>query len=186
MRLHKPTRCSTGRWVLGLVTWNTRAERPGDTAVVRHINVAAFPGHQEADLVEALRADPEAWIDGLSIVAVDADDVPVAHALLSRCHVGQQPALALAPCAVRPEYQYQGAGSAAIRAGLKAAKEHGENLVVVLGHANYYPRFGFSPASENGVAAPFDVPEDSFLALKLDPTREAPRGEIQYPVAFGV
>ena len=110
----------------------------------------------------------------------------VAQALLTRAHVGGEPVLALAPCATLPAQQRRGAGSAAIRAALEAAREQGENLVVVLGHAEYYPRFGFTPASGVGVTAPFDVPDEAFLALALDPERPTPRGQIAYPPAFGV
>ena len=94
--------------------------------------------------------------------------------------------LALAPCATLPAQQRRGAGSAAIRAALAAAREQGENLVVVLGHGEYYPRFGFTPASGVGVTAPFDVPDEAFLAIALDPERPTPRGQIAYPPAFGV
>ncbi|WP_281245068.1 GNAT family N-acetyltransferase [Actinokineospora terrae] len=125
-------------------------------------------------------------MDGLSIVAVDGADAVVAHALLTRCHVGGSPALALAPCSVLPDSQRRGAGSAAIRAGLDAARALGENLVVVLGHAEYYPRFGFTPASGSGVLAPFDVPDEAFLVLSLDPGRPTPTGLVRYPAAFGV
>ena len=58
--------------------------------------------------------------------------------------------------------------------------------MVVLGHPGYYPRFGFVPASSLGVTAPFDVPDEAFLALTLDARSPAPRGEIRYPSAFGV
>lgn len=167
-------------------TWTTRPETPGDVAAVRAINLAAFPSAEEADLVDALRADPEAWIDGLSTVAVAPDGTVTGHALLTRCHVGGEPALALAPCAVLPSAQRTGAGSAAIRAGLEAARERGENLVVVLGHAGYYPRFGFVPASRFGIGAPFEVPDEAMMALALDDTRPVPSGTIAYPAAFGV
>lgn len=167
--------------------WTTRPERPGDAAAVHAVNAAAFPTEAEAELVDALRADSAAWIDGLSTVTLAGDGAVVGHALLTRCTVGGEAALALAPCAVLPDFQRTGAGSAAIRAGLKAAAERGEeNLVVVLGHATYYPRFGFAPASGLGVSAPFEVPDDHFLALNLDPARPTPRGEIAYPSAFGV
>lgn len=167
--------------------WRTRAERPEDVAALRDLLVDAFPTPAEADLVEALRADGSAWIEGLSWIAhADGDPRPVAQALLTRAHVGGDPVLALAPCATRTAQQRRGAGSAAIRAALEAAREQGENLVVVLGHAEYYPRFGFTPASAHGVTAPFDVPDAAFLALTLDPARPGPRGEIVYPPAFGV
>ncbi|AXB44038.1 GNAT family N-acetyltransferase [Amycolatopsis albispora] len=166
--------------------WKTRPETPEDRAAIHAVNAAAFPTAEEADLVDALRADPEAWIDGLSMVAETADGEIVGYALLTRCQVGGEPALALAPCAVRPDHQRTGAGSAAIRAGLDAARRLGENLVVVLGHPEYYPRFGFTPASGFGVRASFEVPDEALMALSLDPARPTPAGVIRYPAAFGV
>ncbi|MGW7594774.1 GNAT family N-acetyltransferase, partial [Streptomyces rubiginosohelvolus] len=163
-----------------MTTWNTRPETPDDIPAIREINLAAFPTPQEADIVEALRADPKAWIDGLSMVATGPDNAPVALALLTRCHVDGEPALALAPCAVLPSAQRTGAGSAAIRAALDAARARGENLVLVLGHAGYYPRFGFTPASGFGIRAPFDVPDEAKMAMVLDDTRPVPTGTIQY------
>lgn len=108
-------------------TWTTRPETltdAADRAAVRAVNLAAFPAAHEADLVDALRDDP-AWIPGLSIVAEAPDGTVVGHALLTRCRVGEAPALALAPVAVAPEYQRTGAGSAAVRAALDAARELG-------------------------------------------------------------
>jgi predicted N-acetyltransferase YhbS len=170
-------------------TWTTRAEAPGsseDAAAIRAILLAAFPTPVEADLVDALREDPDAWIPGLSVVAQAPDSTVAAHALLTRCHVGGRPSLALAPCAVLPARQRQGAGSAAIRAALDAARALGENLVVVLGHPEYYPRFGFAPASRWGIRAPFDAPDEAMMALALAPARPVPSGVIRYPAAFGV
>ncbi|WP_433800616.1 GNAT family N-acetyltransferase [Actinomycetospora sp. CA-084318] len=164
--------------------WSTRRERSKDRAAVHAVNLAAFPTPDEAELVDALRADGGAWVD-LSFVVTHDDEV-VGHALLTRCHVDGAPALALAPCAVLPSHQGRGAGAAAIRAALGAAREAGENLVVVLGHAGYYPRFGFAPASTRGVRAPFDVPDEAFMALALDASRPVPTGTVAYPSAFGV
>src|SRR5690606_19719001 len=107
-----------------LVTWLARPETEADRAAVREGNLAAFPTPAEADLVDALRADPRAWIPGLSWVAETPGGHIAGFALLTRCHVDGSPALALAPCAVRPEYQRQGAGSAAIRAALDAVRHH--------------------------------------------------------------
>lgn len=166
-------------------TWAPRPETADDIRAIREVNLAAFPTAAEADLVEALRAG-DTWIDGLSFVAEDPDGTVVAHALLSRCHVSGTPALALAPCAVLPHRQSSGAGSATIRAALAAARARGENLVVVLGHAGYYPRFGFRSASAFGIRASFDVPDEVLLALPLDPHAQSPRGVIAYPAPFGV
>jgi len=167
-------------------SWITRPEGAGDVAVIRDINLAAFPTAHEADLVEALRADPRAWLPGLSWLAETPGGEPAGYALLTRCHVGDAPALALGPCAVVPEHQRRGAGSAAIRAALAAARELGENLVVVLGHAGYYPRFGFTPASGYGIRPPFEVEDAYMMALALDPARPVPTGVIRYAEAFGV
>ncbi|MFI8194271.1 GNAT family N-acetyltransferase [Streptomyces sp. NPDC085946] len=167
--------------------WTTRPETADDIPAVRDIVLAAFPTEREAEIVDALRADPEAWIDGLSVIATAPDGTPVGHALLTRCHVDGAPALALAPCAVLPSAQRTGAGSAAVRAALDAARARGEeNLVLVLGHADYYPRFGFTPASRFGVRPPFEVPDEAMMALVLDDTRPVPSGTIRYPAAFGV
>ena len=166
-------------------TWTTRPETTDDVSAIRAVNLAAFPTAEEADLVEALRAS-DAWIDGLSIVTEDPGGTIVGHALLTRCHVDGAPALALAPCAVQPHVQRSGAGSAAIRAGLEAAHAQGENLVLVLGHPEYYPRFGFTPAAAMGVGASFDVPDEAMMALALDPDADTPRGTIAYPAPFGV
>lgn len=165
--------------------WTTRPENPADAPAIRAVNLAAFPSASEADLVDALRAS-DAWIDGLSIVAEDSEGTVVAHALLSRCHVDGVPALALAPCAVLPRVQRTGAGSAAIRAGIEAARAVGEHLVIVVGHPEYYPRFGFTPASAFGIRGSFEVPDEALMALSLGPTAETPRGTIAYPAPFGV
>ncbi|CQD17036.1 acetyltransferase [Mycolicibacterium conceptionense] len=167
-------------------TWSTRVERPEDARAIHSVNASAFPTEFEADLVDSLRADPAAWIEGLSAVTLDENGAIVGYALLTRCTVGGQPALALGPCAVVPASQRGGAGSAAIRAVLQQARHREENLVVVLGHAEYYPRFGFTPAAEFGVTAPFAAPDENFLALALKPDQTTPRGEVAYAEAFGV
>ncbi|MET9256379.1 N-acetyltransferase [Streptomyces sp. NPDC003717] len=167
-------------------SWSTRPETPADVPAVREIVRAAFPTPEEATLVDALRADSEAWIEGLSVVAVDDDDRPVGHALLTRCHIGDAPALCLAPVAVRPDAQRTGAGSAAVRAALAAARGLGEAHVVVLGDPAYYPRFGFARASVHGIRLSIEVPDDAVMALTLDPGRPLPAGTVRYAVPFGI
>ncbi|MFG1703921.1 GNAT family N-acetyltransferase [Nonomuraea sp. M3C6] len=164
------------------LSWVTRPEEERDIPAIREVNLAAFPTSLEADLVDALRKDP-AWLPGLSIVA-EHDGVVAGHVLFTRCHVDGSAALALAPCAVLPAYQRQGAGSAAIAAGLAKARELGESLVLVLGHPGYYPRFGFGRASAYGIRVPFDVPDEAMMALVLDPSRPVPSGTITYPAPF--
>lgn len=167
-------------------TWITRAETGADIPAVREINLAAFPTAAEADLVDALRADPAAWVEGLSLIAADEHGRPVGHALLTRCHIDTTPALCLAPCAVLPEWQRTGAGSAAVRAALAAARSLGERHVVVLGHPAYYPRFGFTRASEHGIGLTIDAPDEAVMALALDEGRPLPRGTVHYAAPFGI
>ncbi|MEV7599785.1 N-acetyltransferase [Kitasatospora sp. NPDC089797] len=165
--------------------WTTRAETGADIPTIREINLAAFETAGEADLVDALRADP-CWIEGLSLVSADEHGTAVGHALLTRCHIGDVPALCLAPCAVLPAYQRTGAGSAAIHAALAAAKDLGERYVVVLGHPGYYPRFGFGRASAHGIGLTIDVPDEALMALALDPGHPLPAGTVRYAAPFGI
>ncbi|MGW0713022.1 GNAT family N-acetyltransferase [Streptomyces sp. NPDC002643] len=167
--------------------WITRAENGADDiTAIREIDLAAFETPLEADLVEALRAD-EAWIDGLSLVAATGAGRVVGHALLTRCHIDDTPALCLGPVAVLPGHQGTGAGSAVIRAALKAAEKLGEHFVVVLGHPPYYPRFGFTRASAHGIRITIDVPDEALMALTLDPIgHPLPSGTIRYAAPFGI
>ncbi|MFD8849333.1 GNAT family N-acetyltransferase [Streptomyces sp. NPDC059604] len=167
--------------------WPTRPETGADRAAVFAVNAAAFPTPDEAALVDALRDDPAAWLPGLGQVVTDGPDGDVAaYALLTRCRVGDAPALALAPVATAPDHQRRGAGRAAVRAALDAARLRGESLVLVLGHPEYYPAFGFVPASRYGIRPGFDVPDEAMMALVLDESVPVPRGTIRYPAAFGV
>ncbi|WP_433504310.1 GNAT family N-acetyltransferase [Pseudonocardia halophobica] len=164
--------------------WTTRPEEPEDAPAVRRVVLAAFDAPGEADLVDALRTDP-AWIDGLSVVTESPDGEIVGHALLTRCHVDEVPALCLAPCSVLPAHQRSGAGSAAVRAVLAAARERGERFVIVLGHPDYYPRFGFGRASAHGIRLSAEVPDEALMALSLtdDPL---PAGTVRYAAPFGI
>ncbi|MFV6031962.1 GNAT family N-acetyltransferase [Streptomyces sp. NPDC056264] len=166
--------------------WRTRPETAEDASAVRPLVAAAFGSEAEADLVDALRRDPDAWLPGLSYVAEAPDGSIAAHALITRCLVDGAPAAALAPVAVAPAYQRTGAGKAVVRAVLDAARLRGESLVLVLGHPDYYPKFGFVRASEYGIKPGFEVPDESMMALVLDESVPVPPGTIAYPAAFGV
>ncbi len=170
----------------GVGAWQPRPEAAEDIPAVRRVNLAVFESADEADLVDALRRDPAAWLPGLSYVATAPDGTVAAHALLTRCHIDDVPAVALAPCAVLPEYQKRGAGGAVIRALLAAARAAGERTAVVLGHPAYYPRFGFEPATPRfGILPPQPWPDEAFLALSLDGSTP-PRGTVRYAGAFGI
>ena len=164
-----------------------RAERPGDRGAIAELNRLAFGRPDEADLVDALRRDPTAWLPELSLVALRGARL-VGHLLISRVWLNGPEggdAASLAPMAVLPEQQRAGVGSALVRHGLARAAEGGEQLVVVLGHSEYYPRFGFIPARRLGVLSPYEVDDEHWMALDLTGTGTHPRGTVGYPAAFG-
>ncbi len=116
--------------------------------------------------MEALR-DSDAHVPELCLVAV-LDGSVVGHIAFSRARLASGPqVLALAPMAVRPDHQRRGAGSALISDALRRAAETHFPLIVVVGHADYYPRFGFEPADALGIKAPFDVPPEAWMAYRL-------------------
>ncbi len=168
-----------------------RSEQVDDHAAIAEVNREAFGQEDEPRLVAALR-DAEGFDPQLSLVAL-RDDGVVGHILFSPLDIvkdgGEVPAiaraLALAPMAVRPAYQRQGIGSALVRAGLEACRRAGHRIVVVLGHAEYYPRFGFTLAGEHGLRAPFEVPDEAFMVLSLvDGGLDDVAGVVRYPAPF--
>lgn len=166
-----------------------RPETPADFPAVRDLLLAAFGGSDEADLVEALREDP-AYVPELALVA-EAEGTAVGHLMLTEASVptaegGELTVLALAPVAVAPAFQRTGVGSLLIEVAHALAATMGYPAVIVLGHPGYYPRFGYVPASRFGVRAPFDVPDEAFMALELAPGALASaEGVLAYAPPFG-
>ena len=166
-----------------------RPETAEDYDATHEVNALAFGREVESRLVEALRALPD-FIAGLSLVVVEASRV-VGHILFSPFVIemkdGAVPALTLAPLAVRPEFQNQGIGSQLVRDGLERCRTLGHRIVVVVGHPNYYPRFGFCPARARGLEAPFPVPDEAFMVLELVPgALDGVAGMVRFPPPFGV
>ena len=162
-----------------------REEQPGDEPAIREVNRRAFGGDEEAVLVDALRAGGHVIA---SLVAVEAGAV-VGHILFSPLPIEAAdrtiPAAALAPMAVLPEHQRRGIGSALIRRGLELCREHGCSAVVVVGHPDYYPRFGFSAELAAHLHAPFSGP--AFMALEFTPgTLAGSNGTVRYAPPFGL
>ena len=158
-----------------------RPAREADHAAIRAVVTAAFGQPDEADLVDALRADGDALVE---LVAEDNDEV-VGHILFSpmACEPRAKVA-ALAPVAVKPGRQRDGVGIALIEAGLEDCRAKGVDAVIVLGHADYYARFGFSAELARQVRAPFSGP--SFMALELTPGVLSTERTVRYAAAFGV
>ncbi|WP_152655771.1 GNAT family N-acetyltransferase [Oceanobacillus sp. CFH 90083] len=143
---------------------------------------------QEHFLVKRIRTS-NAFIPELSIVAVNPQGDIIGQILFSEITIENNEqvteALALAPVSVHPDYQKQGIGSRLMKEGLEKAKAAGFRSVIVLGHADYYPRFGFKPANLWGIKAPFDVPDEAFMILELEPDAlKHVNGVVQYSDAF--
>jgi putative acetyltransferase len=146
-----------------------RAETPEDAVQVRRINELAFGQPAEADLVDRLR---QACADSLSLVA--EDEGVVGHILFTPVVIesGERRVIGmgLAPMAVLPDRQRQGIGSRLVTRGLDLLRDRRCPFVVVVGHPEYYPRFGFAPASRLGLASQWEgIPDEAFLAIILDP-----------------
>jgi putative acetyltransferase len=160
-----------------------RPELPGDRDAIRRVNELAFEGPAEADIVDALR-DSNAWLPGLSLVAEDGTGI-VGHALFSLVRLDSGPELlSLGPMAVLPERQRGGVGTALVRRGVRSARGTEYPLVVVLGHPDYYPRFGFRPARRYGIETPYDAPDEAWMALRLPAYDDRVRGTVLYPPAW--
>lgn len=167
-----------------------RLETPADVPGVREVELAAFTGPEEADIVDRIRAEaPAGW---LSLVALDAAGRVVGHCLLSPCSVedasGEVVAtvLAVGPVAVHPLVQFRGVGSTLMQTATSLAMARGVPALVLLGHAEYYPRFGFGSARDAGLLPPADAwPDHVWLARRLPAWDDAMRGTVRYPEAFG-
>ena len=162
-----------------------RDETLADVEAVRSLNLAAFDGAAESRLVDGLRENAEPLI---SLVAED-DGVIVGHILFSPVIHSQDAELkmmGLAPMAVAPDRQKSGIGSALARAGLDRCRSLGVAGVVVLGHPQYYPRFGFVPSSEFGIVSEYDVPQEVFMVLEVEPgALQNKPGRVHYHREFG-
>jgi len=145
-----------------------------------------FSDKKEHELVKRIR-ECDAFVPELSIVAVD--EAIVGHIMLSKIKIEQdgtsEESLALAPVSVARGHQKKGIGGKLIVAALEKAKELGYGSVVVLGHPEYYPKFGFKKASEWNIKAPFEVPEEVFMVIELtENALESVEGVVQYSSAF--
>jgi putative acetyltransferase len=136
----------------------------------------------EAPFVDELRAS-DAWLPTLSLVAVVADEI-VGHVVCTRAHVGPAPALGLGPLSVHPDRQGQGVGSALMHAVLGSADALDEPVVVLLGHPDYYPRFGFRPAGAYGITPPVAEWGRAFQARVLTAYTPDIRGPFIYAEPF--
>jgi putative acetyltransferase len=162
-----------------------RDETPADWEAIDRVNREAFGGEEETRIVRRLRAD---GLAAASLVA-EEDGAVVGHLMLSWLPTvvdGRSVrAAALAPMAVLPGHQRRGIGSRLVAAGIAAARRIGVEAIVVVGHPEYYPRFGFSAAAAAHLSAPFSGA--AFMALEIVPRAlKGTAGSVDYPAAFGL
>jgi len=161
-----------------------RAEKECDRDAVYAVNKSAFEMPSEADLVDVLRQHAQPVV---SLVAEENGEV-VGHIMFSPVSLSDHPNLklmGLAPMAVVPVHQRTGIGSALVRSGLDQCRQLDFVAAVVLGHPDYYPRFGFLPSSQFGIDSEYDVPEEVFMAMELRPEALTGKtGRVRYHPAF--
>ena len=162
-----------------------RPALPDDAQQIRAINQQAFAGETEAELIETLAHS------GLALISlvVEEQHQLIGHALFSPVRLlgsVSAPAIAaLGPMAVLPQWQGRGVGSALVTTGLSYCRRAGYAAVVVLGHPDYYPRFGFVPASRFNINSEFKVPDEVFMLKELQAAAlDGVSGTIQYHPAF--
>ncbi len=163
-----------------------RAEQPTDIKKIWRINASAFETEAEANLVDILRAS---GVSNISLV-YEEDGELVGHIFFTPVElIGDASGLkliGLAPMAVIPEMQNKGIGSLLVKAGIQRCLSDGYDAIVVLGHPDYYPRFGFVPSVNHGIKSEYDVPEEVFMVLELkENVLKGKQGTIRYHEAFG-
>jgi putative acetyltransferase len=169
-------------------TVSIRAERAGDETIIRRVNDAAFGGSREGGIVDAIRGT-DRWVEGGSLVAVDGEARVVGHLLLSEGDLVAAEGTVrriwmIGPVAVLPPVQRQGIGSALMTAAVALATDRGQPILCLVGHADYYPRFGFEPARAIDIEPPEPWADENWMALRLPAWTPAVRGKAHFPAAF--
>lgn len=162
-----------------------RPEKSSDIDKVWEINVAAFETDTEAKIVNALRETCKSYI---SLVA-EVDGEIAGHILFTPVELVDDRSglklMGLGPMAIMPKYQNKGIGSQLVKEGLEQCLRQGYDAVVVLGHPNYYPRFGFVPSIKYGIRSEYEVPDEVFMILELKKNSlKGKSGIIKYNSAF--
>lgn len=169
-----------------------RQEKETDYNEVFLLTESAFrsleiSNHNEQFLVERLRKT-DTFIPELSLVAIINDKI-VGHILLTRLIIrtekGEIPSLSLAPVSVHPDFQKKGIGGMLINKAHSIAKKLGFKSIILVGHPDYYPRFGYRKASEFGISFPFDAPDNACMVVELvKNSLKYANGVVEYPKEF--
>lgn len=150
-----------------------------DAEAIIALNDAAFGTPEEAKIVDQLARDG----DSLASLVAHNDREVLGHIQFFKVWIdGADIACGLGPVSARPDVQKRGIGAGLIRFGLTLMEGAGRTHCFLLGHADYYPRFGFSPELAAQFSGPWSGP--NFMAIKLTETGPS-AGELRYPAAFG-
>lgn len=173
-------------WLARAAKWTIREETPEDIPGVRRVEELAFGRPDEANIVDGIRARGGG---ALSFVAVEGEAI-VGHVLFSPVTISTEEkgvgGVGMGPVAVLPSHQKVGVGSMLCHTGLVKLAEQGHKIAVVLGHPEYYPRFGFNPAEDYGIRCKWDVPPGALMVKELQPDAlEGVRGLVEYAPEFG-
>ena len=165
-----------------------RTERPGEAEAIRAINIAAFGGPLEAQIVDDIRGT-DRWIAGGSLVAEGPASELIGHLLVSEGDLADEAGTGrrvwmLGPVAVTPSWQRRGVGTALMHAAIAFATAKSQPLLLLLGHSDYYPRFGFESARRLGIEPPRPWRDENWMALRLPAWDPSLRGTARFPAAF--
>jgi len=162
-----------------------RPEKPEDIDSIGYVNEQAFGQESESELIEKLRSR---GVLTISLVALQDGEI-VGHIAFSpvviESGLSSFEAIALAPMAVLPAYQRRDIGGQLVRAGLEECHRLGHEIIVLVGHPDYYPRFGFVPAGPKGIECEFEVPEEAWMILELrEGALAGRRGTVRFQPEF--
>lgn len=166
-----------------------RKEEPKDYAAIYEVVKESFKKAEhvdgnEQDLVNSLRLG-SAYIPELAFVAEENAKI-IGYIMFTKATIGTNTVLVLAPLSVLPEWQRKGVGKALIEKGHRIARQLRYEYSIVLGSETYYPKFGYVPAKNFGIIPPFDVPEENFMAYKINLNAPPIDGEMKYAPEFGL
>lgn len=169
---------------------SVRPERPADRDAIRALHALVFEEPDEGEIVDAIRGTADE-IEGGSLVALDKTGAVIGHLLASRGFIvgsdgAERPVWMLGPFAVRADLQGRGVGARLMREQINRATKRGVPLICLLGHASYYPRFGFGPARALDIEPPQPWPDEAWQALKLPGYTSDLRGRARYAAPFKV
>jgi putative acetyltransferase len=169
---------------------SVRPERASDRDAIRALHELVFEEPDEGEIVDAIRGTADA-VEGGSIVALDKSGALIGHLLASRGFIvgsdGTRRAVwMLGPFAVRADLQGRGVGARLMREQINRATKRGVPLICLLGHASYYPRFGFVSARSMGIEPPQPWDDEHWQALKLPAYSSDYKGTASYAEPFNV